>query len=51
MDVRCGRLVELWQDKRSSQEGFFIVYPHQEKNSPAIVALIEWALMEAGKDT
>ena len=51
MDVRRGRLVELWQDTRSSQEGFFIVYPHQKKTSPAIVALIEWALMEAGKDT
>ncbi len=51
MDVRRGRLVELWQDTRPSQEGFFIVYPQQKKTSPAIVALIEWLLMEAGKNT
>jgi hypothetical protein len=51
MDAARSRLVELWQDTCSNQQGYFIIYPHQENANPAIVVLIEWALMEVDKDS
>ncbi len=43
-----GRLVELWQDTRAGQSGFYVVWPEPKKANRARDAVIEWVLAEVG---
>jgi len=44
-----GRLVELWQDTRSNQGGYYVICPNNRKSSPAIDVVMDWALSEVGR--
>ena len=46
LELEQGRLVELWQDTRSDQGGFYIVYPRNKISDHARDALIEWMFSE-----
>ena len=48
-DIEHGRLVDIWQDSRSNQGGYYLVYPSDIKSKPARDAFIQWALAESGK--
>ena len=50
-DITQGRLVELWQDRRSNQGGYYIVYPVCRSSSSARNALIEWMNNQVGDDS
>jgi LysR family glycine cleavage system transcriptional activator len=50
VELEQGRLVQLWQDERTNQDGYYLVYPRKRQSSPARDALIEWALAETAKD-
>jgi LysR family glycine cleavage system transcriptional activator len=49
VEVGQGRLVKVWQDGRTDQGGYYIVYPRHQKSSPARGTLIAWILAEVGK--
>ena len=40
------RLVELWRDTRTDQEGYYIVYPRSRDSDSARDAFIAWAKAE-----
>lgn len=42
-----GKLVRLWQDELSSQDGYYIVYPESRGNTAAQDEVTEWLLLEA----
>jgi len=42
------KLVELWQDTRPDQSGYYIVCPDRPKPNPARDAVIDWLLSEVG---
>jgi LysR family glycine cleavage system transcriptional activator len=44
-----GKLVELWQDARADQRGFYVVCPISPGTNPARDRVIEWILSEAGR--
>ncbi len=48
VEFEQGRLVEIWQDTRTNQGGYYIVYPRNRKSSLARDTFIEWALVEVG---
>jgi LysR family glycine cleavage system transcriptional activator len=45
-ELEQGRLVELWQDKRTDLGGYYIVYPRKRVSDQARDLLIEWMLSE-----
>jgi LysR family glycine cleavage system transcriptional activator len=49
VELDQGRLVKVWQDSRTDQGGYYIVYPRHRKSSPARDTLIAWILAEVGK--
>lgn len=49
-EIEQGRLVELWQDTRSNQGGYYVIYPNDRKLSPEIDAVLEWAFSEVAAD-
>lgn len=46
-ELEQGRLVELWQDGRANQGGYYVIYPSDRQANPARDALINWLLAEA----
>ena len=46
LDVQQGRLVELWQDGNSEQDGYYFVHPRSRKTDLARDAFIAWAKSE-----
>ena len=46
LEIEQGRLVEIWQDTRSDQGGFYIVYPRNRISDHARDVLIEWIYSE-----
>ena len=46
VDLEQGRLVELWQDTRADQEGYYIVYPRSRDTDSTRDAFIAWAISE-----
>ncbi len=46
-ELTQGDLVEVWHDNRTSQSGYYVVYPSIRKPNPARQAVIEWILSEA----
>lgn len=46
-ELRRGTLVELWRDRRESNQGFYLVYPRLRRANPARQAVIDWVLSEA----
>lgn len=47
LELEHGRLVELWQDTRKNQGGFYIVYPRNRISDHARDVLIDWIFSEA----
>ena len=45
-EIEHGRLVDIWQDTRTNQGGYYIVYPNNISSRPARDAFIEWVLVE-----
>lgn len=41
-----GKLVELWQDTRGHQNGYYLIYPENAKDVPARDQVIAWILSE-----
>jgi len=50
-DLAQGKLVELWQDKSSDQNGFYVVCPEHPRPKRARDAVIEWALSQVQLQT
>jgi len=46
LEIERGRLVELWQDTRTDQGGYYIVYPRNRISDHARDVLIEWIYSE-----
>jgi LysR family glycine cleavage system transcriptional activator len=46
VDLEQDRLVELWRDTRTEQEGYYIVYPRSRDSSSVRDAFIAWAKSE-----
>jgi LysR family transcriptional regulator, glycine cleavage system transcriptional activator len=42
-----GKLIELWHDNRTNQNGFYVVCPNLSKLNAEIDTVIEWVLSEA----
>lgn len=49
VDLEQGRLIELWQDTRTDQQGYYIVYPRSRDTNFARDAFITWAKSEVDK--
>jgi LysR family glycine cleavage system transcriptional activator len=47
VEIEQGRLIDIWQDTRTNQGGYYIVYPRNIKSNPARDAFIKWALAES----
>ncbi len=48
-ELAQGKLVELWRDTRSDQNGFYVLWPDRPKSNPARDVLIDWILSEVGR--
>ncbi len=46
-DLAAGKLVNLWQDRRQDQIGYYLVYPDKSPVNPARDALLNWIVSEA----
>ena len=49
-ELAKGKLVELWRDTRSDQNGFYVLWPDRPNSNPARDTLIDWVLSEVGRD-
>jgi LysR family glycine cleavage system transcriptional activator len=46
-EIIQGQLVEVWQDNRTNQSGYYVVYPGNRKSNSAREAVVDWILSEA----
>lgn len=46
-ELMRGQLVEVWQDNRTNQSGYYVVYPGNRKSNSARAAVVDWILSEA----
>ena len=49
-ELAQGKLVKLWRDRQSDQNGFYIIRPDRPKPNPARDTLIDWVFSEVGPD-
>jgi len=49
IDLEQGRLVELWRDTRTSQDGYYIVYPANRESISTREAFKTWAASEVAR--
>lgn len=45
-EIEQGRLVDIWQDTRSNQGGYYVICPDDRKTGLEIDEVLEWALSE-----
>ena len=43
------KLTVLWQDRRKAQQGYYVVFPREQK-SPVNAKVVNWLLSEAGRN-